>query len=84
MSDGMREWRFYVDDMIVFGGKVLTYTAGMDQSAFVANTLVFDVTLRNLERTTWNARCDRFRWDAGTGCSAGPRSAPGTPASCKA
>jgi uncharacterized protein with HEPN domain len=49
MSDGMREWRFYVDDMISFGEKVLAYTAGMDQSAFVANTLVFDATVRNLE-----------------------------------
>jgi uncharacterized protein with HEPN domain len=49
MSDGAREWRFYVDDMIAFGEKVLAYTAGMDQRAFVANTLVFDATVRNLE-----------------------------------
>jgi len=49
MSDGAREWRFYVDDMIAFAEKVLAYTAGMDQSTFVANTLVFDATVRNLE-----------------------------------
>jgi uncharacterized protein with HEPN domain len=49
MSDGAREWRFYVDDMIGFGEKVLVYTAGLDQAAFVANTLVYDATLRNLE-----------------------------------
>ena len=49
MSDGAREWRFYVDDMIAFSEKVLGYTAGMNQSAFVANTLVFDATVRNLE-----------------------------------
>jgi uncharacterized protein with HEPN domain len=49
MSDGVREWRFYVDDMIAFGEKVLTYTTGLDQSAFVGNTLVYDATLRNLE-----------------------------------
>lgn len=49
MSDGAREWRFYIDDMITFAEKVLTYTAGMDQSAFVANALVYDATLRNLE-----------------------------------
>lgn len=49
MSDSAREWRFYVDDMISFGERVLAYTAGMDQSAFVANTLVFDATVRNLE-----------------------------------
>ena len=49
MSDVEREWRFYVDDMIAFAEKVLAYTAGMDQSAFVANALVYDATLRNLE-----------------------------------
>ena len=41
MSDGVREWRFYVDDMIAFAEKVLAYTAGLDQPAFVANTLVY-------------------------------------------
>jgi len=46
MSDGVREWRFYVDDMIVFAEKVLAYTAGLDQPAFVANTLVYDATLQ--------------------------------------
>lgn len=35
MSDGAREWRFRIDDMIAFAEKVLAYTAGMDQSAFV-------------------------------------------------
>lgn len=49
MSDGVREWRFYVDDMIGFAEKVRAYTAGMDQPAFVANSLVYDATLRNLE-----------------------------------
>ena len=44
-----REWRFYVDDMIAFAGKVLAYTGGLDQQAFVANGLVYDATLRNLE-----------------------------------
>ncbi len=47
MSDGVREWRFYIDDMVVFAQKVLGYTAGMDQSAFIANALVYDATLRN-------------------------------------
>jgi uncharacterized protein with HEPN domain len=49
MSEGVRQWRFYVDDMVAFAEKVLAYTAGMDQSSFVANTLVFDATVRNLE-----------------------------------
>ena len=48
MSEAAREWRFYVDDMIAFGEKVLAYTAGLDQQAFVGNSLVYDATLRNL------------------------------------
>ncbi len=52
MSDGgngRREWRFYVTDMIDFSQKVLSYTAGLDQTAFDANGLTYDATLRNLE-----------------------------------
>lgn len=49
MSDDVREWRLYVDDMIAFAEKVLAYTAGLDQPKFVADTLVYDATLRNLE-----------------------------------
>lgn len=49
MSDGGREWRFYVDDMIGFADKVLAYTSGLNQAAFVVNRLVYDATLRNLE-----------------------------------
>ena len=38
MSDlNKREWRFYIDDMIDFAEKVRTYTAGLDQVAFVAS-----------------------------------------------
>lgn len=44
-----REWRFYVDDMIAFAGRVRAYTHGLDQSSFVASQLVYDATLRNLE-----------------------------------
>lgn len=47
-DDGRREWRFYVDDMVDFAGKVLAYTAGLDQAGFVANHLAYDATLRNL------------------------------------
>lgn len=52
MSDGPRpprEWRLYVDDMVTFAEKVQSYTQGMDQAAFVGNSLVYDATLRNLE-----------------------------------
>ena len=44
-----REWRFYIDDMISFAEKVMAYTSGLDQPAFVASGLVYDATLRNLE-----------------------------------
>ena len=46
---GKREWRFYLDDMIAFAEKVTAYTDGLDQAAFVADTLTYDATLRNLE-----------------------------------
>ena len=44
-----REWHFYVDDMIDFAGKVITYTEGLDQAAFVASGLNYDAAIRNLE-----------------------------------
>lgn len=44
-----REWGFYLDDMIAFAGKVMTYTEGLDQRRFVDSGLNFDATVRNLE-----------------------------------
>jgi uncharacterized protein with HEPN domain len=51
MSDAMlpREWRFYVEDMIAFCDKVLTYTRGLDRSTFAVDPMRYDATLRNLE-----------------------------------
>lgn len=50
MSDPTpRAWTFYLDDMIAFAERVLTYTADLDQAAFVASTLHRDATIRNLE-----------------------------------
>ncbi len=49
MSEAVRAWRFYVDDMIEFARKAQAYTNGMDQAAFLANPVVYDATLRNLE-----------------------------------
>ncbi len=57
MSEGsgsQREWRFYLDDMIAFAEKVQAYTEGLDQAAFVADTLTYDATVRNLE-LIWEA-----------------------------
>lgn len=44
-----RAWRFYLDDMIECAERVLTYTADLDQAAFVASRLHYDATVRNLE-----------------------------------
>ncbi|MEY3220611.1 MAG: hypothetical protein RIT27_1968 [Pseudomonadota bacterium] len=44
-----REWLFYIDDMIAFSEKVLSYTEKLDQTEFELNSLVSDATLRNLE-----------------------------------
>lgn len=44
-----RNWGFYIQDMIYFGGKVPAYTEGLDQDAFVVENHIFDATLRNIE-----------------------------------
>ena len=38
-----------LDDMVAFVEKVLAYSKGLDQQEFIANSLVYDATLRNLE-----------------------------------
>ncbi len=50
MSDSsLREWRFYIDDMIGFTEKVIAYTNGLNQNQFISNSLNYDATVRNLE-----------------------------------
>ena len=49
MSKVQRAWLLYVTDMITFAERVLQYTDGLDQQAFVASGLNYDATLRNLE-----------------------------------
>jgi len=50
MSDkALREWRFYLDDMIGFAEKVIAYTDGLDQVGFITRRLNYDATERNLE-----------------------------------
>ena len=44
-----RKWQLYIQDMIAFSEKALSYTSGMDQDTFIAEALVYDGTLRNLE-----------------------------------
>ncbi|WP_295515032.1 DUF86 domain-containing protein [uncultured Pseudomonas sp.] len=48
MSDE-RLWTFYIEDMLDFTQKAITYCQGLDRATFVTNTLVYDATLRNLE-----------------------------------
>ncbi len=47
MSD--REWRFYLDDMLSFAKKVMSYTDNLTQSEFESRSLNYDASLRNLE-----------------------------------
>jgi len=37
-----REWLFYIDDMIMFSEKILSYTEKLDQTEFELNFLVYD------------------------------------------
>jgi uncharacterized protein with HEPN domain/predicted nucleotidyltransferase len=43
-----REWRLYIEDMIEFCGRVLEYTSGLDQTAFVADSRTNDATMHNI------------------------------------
>lgn len=45
----VRKWRFYLDDMIGFAEKVISYTEGFDQQGFVVSGLNYDATVRNLK-----------------------------------
>ena len=44
-----REWRFYVEDMIDSCEQVMAYTEGLDQAGFIANRIIYDATIRNIE-----------------------------------
>ena len=48
-DDALRDWQFYVEDMIGFCERIRNYTAGQDKAAFVASPMSYDATLRNLE-----------------------------------
>ena len=51
MSDSapLREWRFYIDDMIGFCERVLAFTKNVDSAEFVADLMRYDATVRNIE-----------------------------------
>lgn len=51
-----RPWRLQIEDMIEFSEKVLAYTEGMGRQAFIADGLIYDATLRNLQQIGAAAR----------------------------
>ena len=44
-----REWYFYLDDMIQFSERVLSYTEGLNQKSFENDEKTYDAVLRKLE-----------------------------------
>ena len=45
----IRHWMLYVEDMIEFAERVLSYTGGLDQEQFTTDERTYDATLRNIE-----------------------------------
>ena len=48
-GEGTRNWRLYVQDMVEFGERVLSYSSGLDRDAFIADKRTYDAVLRNIE-----------------------------------
>ena len=51
MSDAEQQspaWDFYIEDMLEFGEKVLSYTDGLNEAAFLADSLTYEATLLNI------------------------------------
>lgn len=48
-EDVDREWHFYLDDMIAFAEKEVTYSEGFDQERFTVSGLNYDAVVRKLE-----------------------------------
>jgi len=44
-----RDWRLYLNDILLCCGKVRRYASGMDQSRFLADDKTYDAVVRNLE-----------------------------------
>ncbi len=44
-----RSWELFLRDMLEAARKVIRYTAKVEMSAFVADEMAYDATLRNLE-----------------------------------
>ena len=48
-SEDARSWLLYIEDMIKFGERVLSYNEGLDQDHFLTDRCIYDPTLRNIE-----------------------------------
>ena len=51
MSDAEQQspaWDFYIEDMLEFGEKVLSYTDGLNEAAFLTDSLTYEATLLNI------------------------------------
>ena len=48
-SKPLRDWSLYLSDMYGFTQNVITYTKDFELNTFVANRIVYDATIRNLE-----------------------------------
>lgn len=44
-----REWFFYLEDMIEFSERVISYSEGFSKEEFIASRLNYDATIRNVE-----------------------------------
>ena len=53
----IKEWRFYIRDMVEFCEKALSYTNGMERAEFFADRLTYDATLRNIQLIGEAAQC---------------------------
>jgi len=44
----VKDWRLRIEDILTAISRIQSYTAGMDQKTFVADSKTFDAVLRNL------------------------------------
>lgn len=44
-----REWKLYFDDLLLFSGKVMSYTHGLAREQFETSRLNYDTTLWNVQ-----------------------------------
>ena len=48
-QEGVRPWRLFVEDMIEFAHKALSYNKDVEKESFVSRSLTYDATLRSIE-----------------------------------